>query len=207
MGGRKGLWPPRPGKWGALRLTTTGRRSGEPRSVILGYYEDGPNLVSMAMNGWGAAEPAWWLNLQTHPDAVVELADGARREVLGRAATGEERERLWQRWRELDQNLDGYAARRPRETAVVVLETAPGGRMRWSSSMSPGGSGSLLRPSARADSRLPSTLRTRARPAQVLSGTVRLGTSELRDDLEQDRLGVGLWGRICTLAYTREPPP
>src|SRR5512142_3176889 len=59
-GGRRGLWLPRPGKWGALRLTTTGRRSGEPRSVILGYYEDGPNLVSMAMNGWGAAEPAWW---------------------------------------------------------------------------------------------------------------------------------------------------
>ena len=36
-GGRKGLWLPRPGKWGALRLTTTGRRSGEPRRVILGY--------------------------------------------------------------------------------------------------------------------------------------------------------------------------
>ena len=52
-GGRKGLWPPRPGKWGALRLTTTGRRSGEPRSVIVGYFEDGPNLVTMAMNGWG----------------------------------------------------------------------------------------------------------------------------------------------------------
>jgi hypothetical protein len=46
------LGPPRPGKWGALRLTTRGRRSGEPRSVIVGYYEDGPNLISMAMNGW-----------------------------------------------------------------------------------------------------------------------------------------------------------
>jgi hypothetical protein len=57
--GRKGLWPPRPGKWGAMGLTTTGRRSGQPRSVILDYYEDGSNLVSMAMNGWGAAEPAW----------------------------------------------------------------------------------------------------------------------------------------------------
>src|SRR5919106_6280455 len=43
-GGRKGLWPPRPGKYGALRLTARGRRSGEPRSVIVGYYEDGPNL-------------------------------------------------------------------------------------------------------------------------------------------------------------------
>lgn len=121
-GGRKGLWAPRPGKWGALRLTTIGRRSGEPRSVIIGYYEDGPNLVSMAMNGWGAAEPAWWLNLQTEPHAVVELAGAIRRDVLCRPAAGQERERLWQRWRELDENLDGYAARRPRETAVVVLE-------------------------------------------------------------------------------------
>jgi deazaflavin-dependent oxidoreductase (nitroreductase family) len=121
-GGRRGLWHPRPGKWGALRLTTTGRRSGEPRSVIVGYYEDGPNLVTMAMNGWGAAEPAWWLNLQAEPRAVAELSGGARREVVGRGAAGEERERLWQRWRELDKNLDGYASRRPRETAVVVLE-------------------------------------------------------------------------------------
>jgi len=70
--------------------------------VILGYYEDGPNLVSMAMNGWGAAEPAWWLNLRADPQAVVELGGGARRGVLARSAAGEERERLWQRWRELD---------------------------------------------------------------------------------------------------------
>jgi deazaflavin-dependent oxidoreductase (nitroreductase family) len=121
-GGRKGLWRSRPGKWGALRLTTTGRRSGEPRRVIIGYYEDGEDLVSMAMNGWGAPEPAWWLNLQAHPEAVVELAGGVRRDVLGRAAAGEERERLWQRWRDLDKDLDAFAARRPRETAVVVLE-------------------------------------------------------------------------------------
>ena len=121
-GGRRGLWPPRPGKWGALRLTTRGRRSGEPRSVIVGYYEDGPNLISMAMNGWGAAEPAWWLNLQAHPEASVELAGGIRREVLARAAAGEDRERLWQLWRDQNQNLDEFAARRPRETAVVVLE-------------------------------------------------------------------------------------
>jgi deazaflavin-dependent oxidoreductase (nitroreductase family) len=93
--------------------------------VIIGYYEDGPDLVAMAMNGWGAAEPAWWLNLQAHPDAVVELAGGIRREVLGRAAVGEERHRLWQRFRELGENLDDYAARRPRETAVVVLEPRP----------------------------------------------------------------------------------
>lgn len=63
------------------------------------------------------------LNLQAHPEAVVELGGGIRREVLGRAAVGEERDRLWRRWRELDRNLDGYAARRLLETAVVVLES------------------------------------------------------------------------------------
>jgi F420H(2)-dependent quinone reductase len=80
--GRKGLWAPRPRKWGALQLTTSGRRTGEPRSVILEYFEDGPNLVSMAMNGWGGAEPAWWLNIQADPEAQVDLAGGVRRKVV-----------------------------------------------------------------------------------------------------------------------------
>ena len=120
-GGRRGLWLPRDQRWGALRLTTIGRRSGQERSVIVGYYEDGPNLVTMAMNGWGEAEPAWWLNLQAHPTARVQLADGTR-EVVAHAATGAERARLWERWRALDKDLDGYASRRPSETAVVVFE-------------------------------------------------------------------------------------
>jgi deazaflavin-dependent oxidoreductase (nitroreductase family) len=124
-GGRVGLWRPRANGWGTLRLTTTGRRTGRQRSVIIGYFEDGPNLVSLAMNGWGEGEPAWWLNLRTHPDATVDLVDG-RRLVRGHAATGGERSRLWARWREIDTNLDGYAARRSSETAVVVLEPRPG---------------------------------------------------------------------------------
>src|SRR5882724_6799625 len=95
-GGRIGLWRPKPGRWGALRLTANGRRSGRPRSVILAYYEDGPNLVTMAMNGWGEGEPAWWLNLQAHPDARVDLAGGPRL-VTCRAAAGDERARLWER--------------------------------------------------------------------------------------------------------------
>ena len=66
-GGRIGLWLPRGNRWGTMRLTTTGRRTGQQRSVILGYIEDGPNLVTMAMNGWADAEPAWWLNLQAIP--------------------------------------------------------------------------------------------------------------------------------------------
>ena len=124
-GGRIGLWRPRANGWGTLRLTTTGRRTGRQRSVIIGYCEDGPNLVSLAMNGWGEGEPAWWLNLQTHPDATVDLV-GGRRLVRGYAATGDQRARLWARWREIDTNLDAYAARRSSETAVVVLEPRPG---------------------------------------------------------------------------------
>ena len=119
--GRVGLWRPKPGGWGAMRLTTIGRRTGEERSVMVGYFEDGSDLVTMAMNGWGEGEPAWWLNLQAHPDVRVDLPDGPRL-VTGRAATGEERDRLWARWREIDDDLDEVAARRSTETAVVVLE-------------------------------------------------------------------------------------
>jgi len=124
--GRLGLWRPKPGRWGALRLTTTGRRTGRPRQVVVGYVEDGGNLVTMAMNGWGAAEPAWWLNLQAHPDATVQTRDGAR-QVRARRAEGSERERLWARWAAIDKNLDAYAARRPGQTAVVVFEPRDAG--------------------------------------------------------------------------------
>ena len=121
--GRLGLWRPKPDGWGTLWLTTTGRRSGQPRRVVLGYVEDGDNLVTMAMNGWGAAEPAWWLNLQAQPDATLRTRDGVR-QVHARRAQGAERERLWARWAEIDKNLDAYAAMRPAETAVVVFEPA-----------------------------------------------------------------------------------
>jgi F420H(2)-dependent quinone reductase len=125
-GGRLGLWRPTK-RWGTLRLTTTGRRTGQPRHVILGYLEDGPNLVTLAMNGWDPAEPAWWLNLQANPEAEAELA-GTRLRVTGRAAEGEERARLWARWGGIDEGLDAYATRRPGGTAVVVLEPVPSTR-------------------------------------------------------------------------------
>jgi deazaflavin-dependent oxidoreductase (nitroreductase family) len=119
-GGRIGLRPP--GKaFGMLKLSTVGRRSGQARVAIVGYYEDGPNLVTLAMNGWGEAEPAWWLNLQAQPDTTVELNDGVRA-VHGRAAQGEERDRLWARWGAFSPDYDAWAARRTVQTAVVVLE-------------------------------------------------------------------------------------
>jgi deazaflavin-dependent oxidoreductase (nitroreductase family) len=122
--GRVGLRRPRGNRWGTLRLTATGRRTGREHSVIIAYLEDGPNLIAMAMNGWADGEPAWWLNLQAHPDASVDLVDGPRL-VRARVAKGDERSRLWGRWREIDAKLDAYAALRSYETAVVILESRP----------------------------------------------------------------------------------
>jgi len=124
-GGRVGLWRARSDRWGTLRLTTTGRRTNQERSVIVGYLEDGPNLVTMAMNGWADGEPSWWLNLQAHPHARVDLADGPG-PVEARAAEGAERSRLWARWRDVEPRLDAYAALRSAETAVVILEPRVG---------------------------------------------------------------------------------
>jgi deazaflavin-dependent oxidoreductase (nitroreductase family) len=89
---------------------------------ILGYVEDGPDMVTLAMNGWGEPAPAWLLNLQAHPGARVDLPDGSLA-VSARVADKEERLRLWAR---LDGgpwgDIDGFAARRSRETPVVILE-------------------------------------------------------------------------------------
>ena len=122
--GRFGLQTARADRQGMLRLRTIGRRSGQERVAILGYFEDGPDLVTMAMNGWADAEPAWWLNLQAHPDVTVDLAGGSRA-VHAHAADKDERPRLWARWARYDKGLDAFAARRSRETAVVILSPRP----------------------------------------------------------------------------------
>lgn len=119
--GRVGLWRPKGDRWGAMRVVTIGRHTGRERAVVIGYFEDGPNLVALAMNGWQDPEPAWWLNLQAHPDVRVDCKDGPR-QMHGRAARADERERLWARWREIDEGLDSFAARRSRDTTVVVFE-------------------------------------------------------------------------------------
>lgn len=124
-GGKRPLARPvRGGSFGMLRLRTVGRRTGEERAVILGYFQDGPNLVTLAMNGWGDPPPAWWLNLSAHPDAAVDTVDGYRL-VRGRAAAGAERERLWRAfadYRGWGDDIARFAALRSRETPVVVLE-------------------------------------------------------------------------------------
>ncbi len=123
LSGGRFLWTPSNKRgWGALRLTTIGRKSGQERSVIIGYIEDGANLVALAMNGWDEGDPAWCLNLEAHPDAVIRLAGQPAHRVRAHQAVGEERDRLWQLWTAVDPQLDAYAARRTTTTPVVVLE-------------------------------------------------------------------------------------
>lgn len=126
LSGGRFLWAPgKKRQWGALRLTATGRKSGQERSVILSYFEYGGNLVALAMNGWEEGHPAWWRNLEAQPDAVVRLAGKQPQPVRARAAEGEERDRLWQHLLALDPDLGAYAAQRSTETPVVVLEPRP----------------------------------------------------------------------------------
>ena len=123
-GGRLGLRTPTANRWGMLRLTTVGRRSGRTRAAILGYIEDGPNIVVPAMNGWMDPDPAWWLNLQAHPETSIQLPGGEIRAVTARAAQPGERARLWRALVDLGTSAftDANAAARSRETAIVVLE-------------------------------------------------------------------------------------
>ncbi len=121
-GGRV-LWTPKSKRgWGAMHLTAIGRRSGQQRSVIVGYIDDGSTPVVLAMNGWDEGQPAWWLNLDAHPDAVIVQKGQPERPVRARKVEGEERDRLWQLWAEVDDGLDAYADSRSADTPVIVFE-------------------------------------------------------------------------------------
>jgi F420H(2)-dependent quinone reductase len=123
ISGGRFLWTPANKRgWGALRLKTVGRKSGKERNVIIGYLEDGPNLVALAMNGWQDGHPLWWLNLRAHPDAVVRLTGQDEQPVSAHQATGVERDRLWKLWAVVHPELDGYAEQRSTDTPVIVLE-------------------------------------------------------------------------------------
>jgi F420H(2)-dependent quinone reductase len=75
-------------------LTTTGRRSGKQRTVPLLYLMDGLNVVLVASNGGAVRHPTWWVNLQTMPEAWMQIK-GIRRRVKAEQASAAEKQRLW----------------------------------------------------------------------------------------------------------------
>lgn len=123
LAGGRVLWAPEEqSRLGRDAPHDAGRRSGEPRGVIVGYLEDGSTPFVLAMNGWDEGRPAWWRNLEAHPDAVIRLKGQPERQVQAPRVDGEERDRLWRQWAEVDGGLDAYAASRSAETPVVVFE-------------------------------------------------------------------------------------
>ncbi|TML41423.1 MAG: nitroreductase family deazaflavin-dependent oxidoreductase [Actinobacteria bacterium] len=106
-----------------LELTTTGRKSGRPHSVMLtSPVQEGNTSVIVASRGGDDHHPAWFLNLQANPEVEVAMKGGARRRMRARVATAEERARLWPLVVADHKNYAGYQRRTQREIPLVLLE-------------------------------------------------------------------------------------
>jgi proline iminopeptidase len=104
-----------------LLLTTTGRKTGEKRTVPLIYARDGDNFVIVASKGGAPEDPGWYQNIEKTPEVELQIKDGVFR-ARARLAKGEERERLWRKANEVWPHYDEYAKKTNREIPVVVLE-------------------------------------------------------------------------------------
>jgi deazaflavin-dependent oxidoreductase (nitroreductase family) len=108
------------GKAPVLLLTTTGRKSGRPRTTPLLYAPAGDGYAVIASKGGAPQHPLWYLNLQANPCAEVTVG-GKTRQLHARDAEGEERERLWRALTDMYSGYDTYA-QTSRRIPVVVLE-------------------------------------------------------------------------------------
>lgn len=106
-----------------LILHTVGRRSGKRRQTPLLYLRDGDDYLIVASRGGSDAPPAWWLNLQSKPEATIEIK-GSTRRVTARQATAEEKAAYWPRLTAGYSFYDDYQARTTRDIAVIVLTSA-----------------------------------------------------------------------------------
>jgi deazaflavin-dependent oxidoreductase (nitroreductase family) len=104
-----------------LLLTTTGRRSGEPRTAPVCYLREEDKLVVIGSNAGYEKEPAWSLNLKANPDATVEVG-ADRSAVRARVTEGEERAELWRKMNSQYAGFDDYEAHTTRSIAVFALE-------------------------------------------------------------------------------------
>jgi deazaflavin-dependent oxidoreductase (nitroreductase family) len=106
-----------------LELTTTGRKSGQPRSVMLtSPLQEGAALVVVASRGGDDQPPAWFLNVRDNPDVQVRLQGEPVQQMQGRVATPAERERLWPLVIADHENYAGYQTRTTRVIPLVLLE-------------------------------------------------------------------------------------
>jgi deazaflavin-dependent oxidoreductase (nitroreductase family) len=104
-----------------LLLTTTGRRSGKPRTAPLIYGRSGDDYLVVASNGGSDAPPTWYVNLKANPQVEVQVL-GDRFRARARDATPDERPEMWREMTSHWPAYDDYQRRTEREIPVVVLE-------------------------------------------------------------------------------------
>jgi deazaflavin-dependent oxidoreductase (nitroreductase family) len=106
-----------------LELTTTGRKSGQSRSVMLtSPHQEGDAFVVVASRGGDDTHPAWFLNLRDNPDVEVSVKGAARQPMRARIADGDERGRLWPKITADYKNYANYQTKTEREIPLVFLE-------------------------------------------------------------------------------------
>lgn len=106
-----------------LELTTTGRKSGQPRSTMLtSPVQDGSTLVIVASRGGDDHHPAWFLNLQANPAVEVKLKGKPKEPMRARIPAAEERGALWDRVVTAQKRYAGYQSKTDREIPLVLLE-------------------------------------------------------------------------------------
>ena len=105
-----------------LKLTTVGRKSGQPRSTMLtSPLIEGDNVMLVASNGGDDRHPMWYSNLIVNPDVEIVM-NGSSRTMRARVAEGDERTRLWEALASKHVNYAGYQRKTSRQIPVVVLE-------------------------------------------------------------------------------------
>ena len=106
-----------------LELTTTGRKSGQPRAVMLtSPLQEGSTYVVVASRGGDDTNPAWFLNLRDHPEVEVAIQGRAKQAMNARVATADERADMWPRFTADHKNYAGYQTKTDREIPLVLLE-------------------------------------------------------------------------------------
>ena len=111
--------------FGTLLLTTMGRRSGRPRTVIVGYLRDGDDVIVADTNVTKPALPAWELNLRAHPEAEVQLGR-ERYQARAEFLEGEDRAGQWDRLVAADPGYNWVQRLAGREIAVIRLRRVKG---------------------------------------------------------------------------------